>query len=98
MVSPVTLVRLSFERHSLTTKLFAQKYLPPQAWGIFVPALHTSNRMLVPFFNLVSFVLGTYINAQTKRSRRLAALKKQVISCNETSMANRKQAEEEKKV
>jgi len=50
MVSPVTL-------------LFAQKYLPPQAW--------------VPFFNLVGFVLGTYINTQTKRRRRLAALKKQ---------------------
>jgi len=50
MVSPITLV-------------FAQKYLPPQAW--------------VPFFNLVGFVLGTYINTQTKRRRRLAALKKQ---------------------
>lgn len=33
---------------------------------------------LVPFFNLVGFVLGTYINTQTKRRRRLAALKKQV--------------------
>jgi len=50
MISPITL-------------LFAQKYLPPQAW--------------VPFFNLIGFVLGTYINTQTKRRRRLAALKKQ---------------------
>lgn len=40
---------------------FAQKFLPEQTW--------------VPFFNLVAFVLGTYINASTKK-KRLAALRK----------------------
>jgi hypothetical protein len=42
---------------------FAQKFLPEQTW--------------VPFFNLISFVIGTYINAHTKK-KRLAALKKKV--------------------
>ena len=41
---------------------FAQKFLPEHTW--------------VPFFNLVSFVLGTYINSVTKK-KRLAALKAQ---------------------
>ncbi|KAK1749375.1 hypothetical protein QBC47DRAFT_152479 [Echria macrotheca] len=40
---------------------FAQKFLPEQTW--------------VPFFNLVSFVIGTYINTITKK-KRLAALRK----------------------
>ncbi|EFX02027.1 integral membrane protein 25d9-6 [Grosmannia clavigera kw1407] len=40
---------------------FAQKFLPEYAW--------------VPFFNLVSFIIGTYINTITKK-RRLAALRK----------------------
>ncbi|KID92589.1 Mpv17/PMP22 family protein [Metarhizium guizhouense ARSEF 977] len=40
---------------------FAQKFLPDQLW--------------VPFFNLVSFVIGTYINTVTKK-KRLAALRK----------------------
>lgn len=40
---------------------FAQKFLPENAW--------------VPFFNLVSFVIGTYINTVTKK-KRLAALRK----------------------
>ncbi|KAF3770273.1 hypothetical protein M406DRAFT_354352 [Cryphonectria parasitica EP155] len=40
---------------------FAQKFLPENTW--------------VPFFNLVSFVIGTYINTVTKR-KRLAALRK----------------------
>lgn len=40
---------------------FAQKFLPESTW--------------VPFFNLVSFVLGTYINTVTKK-KRLAALRK----------------------
>ncbi|CAK7216575.1 hypothetical protein SBRCBS47491_002874 [Sporothrix bragantina] len=40
---------------------FAQKFLPENAW--------------VPFFNLVSFIIGTYINTVTKK-RRLAALRK----------------------
>jgi len=41
--------------------VFAQKFLPQETW--------------VPFFNLVSFILGTYINTITKR-KRLAALRK----------------------
>ncbi|CAZ85317.1 unnamed protein product [Tuber melanosporum] len=44
--------------------LFAQKFLPPHAW--------------VPFFNLVAFVIGTYINAMTKK-KRLAALKRKKL-------------------
>ncbi|KAK4217396.1 hypothetical protein QBC37DRAFT_415031 [Rhypophila decipiens] len=40
---------------------FAQKFLPESTW--------------VPFFNLVSFVIGTYINTVTKK-KRLAALRK----------------------
>ncbi|KAJ9637903.1 hypothetical protein H2201_008498 [Coniosporium apollinis] len=40
---------------------FAQKFLPEQTW--------------VPFFNMVAFVIGTYINAHTKK-KRLAALRK----------------------
>jgi len=39
----------------------AQKFLPQETW--------------VPFFNLISFVLGTYINAMTKK-KRLTALRK----------------------
>lgn len=40
---------------------FAQKFLPDQLW--------------VPFFNVVSFIIGTYINTVTKK-KRLAALRK----------------------
>ncbi|MCJ1363810.1 hypothetical protein MMC16_002919 [Acarospora aff. strigata] len=40
---------------------FAQKFLPEQTW--------------VPFFNIIAFVIGTYINAHTKK-KRLAALRK----------------------
>jgi len=40
---------------------FAQQFLPDELW--------------VPFFNLVSFVIGTYINTVTKK-KRLAALRK----------------------
>ncbi|KAI9844641.1 MAG: hypothetical protein M1838_002096 [Thelocarpon superellum] len=40
---------------------FAQQFLPEQTW--------------VPFFNLVAFVIGTYINAHTKK-KRLAALRR----------------------
>ena len=40
---------------------FAQKFLPESMW--------------LPFFNLVSFVIGTYINTITKK-KRLAALRK----------------------
>ncbi|KAG7004495.1 hypothetical protein G7Y79_00025g057810 [Physcia stellaris] len=42
---------------------FAQKFLPEQTW--------------VPFFNIISFIIGTYINAHTKK-KRLAALRKKV--------------------
>lgn len=44
--------------------LFAQKFLPPHAW--------------VPFFNLVAFVIGTYINATTKK-KRISAIKKKKV-------------------
>jgi hypothetical protein len=40
---------------------FAQKFLPEQTW--------------VPFFNIVGFVIGTYINTHTKK-KRLAALRR----------------------
>ena len=40
---------------------FAQAFLPEQTW--------------VPFFNIVAFVIGTYINTYTKK-KRLAALRK----------------------
>jgi uncharacterized membrane protein YgcG len=40
---------------------FAQQFLPENTW--------------VPFFNVVSFVIGTYINTVTKK-RRLTALRK----------------------
>ena len=40
---------------------FAQKFLPEETW--------------VPFFNLVAFVIGIYINTVTKK-KRLAALRK----------------------
>lgn len=41
--------------------MFAQRFLPPHIW--------------VPFFNLVSFVIGTYVNAITKK-KRIQAIKK----------------------
>ncbi|CAD0048683.1 unnamed protein product [Aureobasidium pullulans] len=40
---------------------FAQKFLPQETW--------------VPFFNIISFIIGTNINAHTKK-KRLAALRK----------------------
>ena len=42
---------------------FAQKFLPEHTW--------------VPFFNVVAFVIGTYINSQTKK-KRIAALRRKV--------------------
>lgn len=42
---------------------FAQKFLPEQTW--------------VPFFNIIAFFIGTYINAHTKK-KRLTALRKKV--------------------
>jgi len=42
--------------------MFAQRFLPPHVW--------------VPFFNLISFVIGTYVNAMTKKKRITAILKK----------------------
>ncbi|KFY05698.1 hypothetical protein V492_08351 [Pseudogymnoascus sp. VKM F-4246] len=43
------------------TLAFAQQFLPQETW--------------VPFFNIVGFLIGTYINAKTKK-KRLQALKK----------------------
>ena len=40
---------------------FAQAFLPQETW--------------VPFFNIVGFVIGTYINAHTKK-KRLQALRR----------------------
>ncbi|KAI6245396.1 hypothetical protein HI914_06623 [Erysiphe necator] len=40
---------------------FAQQFLPEQAW--------------VPFFNIIGFFIGTYVNSVTKK-KRLAALRK----------------------
>jgi len=40
---------------------FAQKFLPEHTW--------------VPFFNIIGFVIGTYVNSVTKK-KRLAALRK----------------------
>lgn len=40
---------------------FAQAFLPPETW--------------VPFFNVLAFVIGTYINTITKK-KRLAALRR----------------------
>lgn len=42
--------------------MFAQKFLPPTAW--------------VPFFNLIAFVFGTYVNTSIKKAR-LAQIKKE---------------------
>ena len=41
---------------------FAQAFLPNELW--------------VPFFNIISFVIGTYINAHTKKKRLLALRRK----------------------
>jgi len=43
---------------------FAQKFLPEQTW--------------VPFFNIIAFVIGTWINSQTKK-KRLQALRRKVF-------------------
>jgi hypothetical protein len=43
------------------TLAFAQQFLPQETW--------------VPFFNIVGFLIGTYINAKTKK-KRLQALRK----------------------
>lgn len=46
---------------SPVTLAFAQKFLPEQTW--------------VPFFNIVAFIIGTYINTHTKK-KRIAALRR----------------------
>lgn len=46
--------------------MFAQRFLPPHVW--------------VPFFNLISFVIGTYINTMTKKKRIAAILKRKKSS------------------
>jgi hypothetical protein len=40
---------------------FAQQFLPEHTW--------------VPFFNIIGFIIGTYVNAHTKK-KRLAALRR----------------------
>ena len=40
---------------------FAQQFLPQQTW--------------VPFFNIIAFCIGTYVNTHTKK-KRLEALRK----------------------
>jgi hypothetical protein len=40
---------------------FAQKFLPEHTW--------------VPFFNLIGFIIGTYVNAHTKK-KRLEAIRR----------------------
>lgn len=44
---------------------FAQQFLPEQTW--------------VPFFNIVAFVIGTYINTFAKR-KRIAALRRKAAA------------------
>ncbi|RPA98150.1 hypothetical protein L873DRAFT_1688714 [Choiromyces venosus 120613-1] len=56
--------------------LFAQKFLPPHAW--------------VPFFNLVAFVIGTYINAMTKK-KRMAVLKRKKLHDKKDSVETTKE-------
>lgn len=46
---------------------FAQQFLPQETW--------------VPFFNIVGFVIGTYINTSTKK-KRLAALRRKHYGSN----------------
>jgi hypothetical protein len=41
----------------------------------------------VPFFNLVAFVVGTYINASTKK-KRIAAIKKKKVRAQASSRAH----------
>ena len=48
---------------------FAQAFLPHETW--------------VPFFNAVGFVIGTYINAHTKK-KRLQALRRKYQDSRET--------------
>jgi len=53
---------------------FAQQFLPDQLW--------------MPFFNIVSFVIGTYINTVTKK-KRLAALRKKHFGDNRSGSMGR---------
>ncbi len=52
-----TVMRVSWMTSPISIAI-AQKFIPPDAW--------------VPFFNLIAFVVGTYINAITKKRRRVA--------------------------
>ncbi|KAF1989867.1 hypothetical protein K402DRAFT_325658 [Aulographum hederae CBS 113979] len=53
---------------------FAQKFLPQETW--------------VPFFNIVAFCIGTYINTHTKK-KRLAALRRKYYDNRGTSQSGR---------
>ncbi|KAL2048338.1 hypothetical protein N7G274_000249 [Stereocaulon virgatum] len=57
---------------------FAQKFLPEQTW--------------VPFFNIIAFVIGTWINSQTKK-KRLAALRKKHYDDDGRSASGRREFE-----
>jgi hypothetical protein len=59
---------------------FAQKFLPDHLW--------------VPFFNIVAFTIGTYINTITKK-KRLAALRKKHFG-NEPSRGSDRERERER--
>lgn len=50
---------------------FAQQFLPNHLW--------------VPFFNVIGFVIGTYVNTTTKK-KRLAALRKKHFGDGRSSM------------
>ncbi|KAF8525180.1 hypothetical protein BU17DRAFT_62884 [Hysterangium stoloniferum] len=57
----MTVMRITWMTSPLAT-VFAQKFLAPELW--------------VPFFNLVSFVLGTYFNTKLKLRMRAAEQEK----------------------
>ena len=52
---------------------FAQKFLPEHVW--------------VPFFNIIGFFIGTYVNTHTKK-KRLEALRKVCLSLSSQLMNN----------
>lgn len=53
---------------------FAQKFLPEHTW--------------VPFFNIIGFIIGTYVNAHTKK-KRLEALKRKVCTTHKPRRSTR---------
>ncbi|KAL0262902.1 hypothetical protein SLS55_001876 [Diplodia seriata] len=53
---------------------FAQKFLPQETW--------------VPFFNIIGFIIGTYVNAHTKK-KRLAALRRKHYGDSRSTVGDR---------